>query len=167
VVEDLQQLTYYIEINRIDLTVWTPEAWSIFGQSIQTNNDVEGWHHHLNAKAKKGNLPFYMLLGLLLEETELLDINLCLISEHRLNTHKCTKYQELQFAIFITWDKYTNGKMSVTQLLNTCAKIYHTMKSHLQALLPIVPHSKPLTYIPALLDVYGSQYNHVYLLTHL
>jgi hypothetical protein len=124
VTEDLQQLTDYIEINWIDSTIWTPEAWSVFGQSIRTNNDVEGWHHRLNAKAKKGNLPFYMLLGLLWEETELLDINLCLISEYRLKRHQRTKYKELQSTIFEAWDNYSKGKMSVTHLLDTCAQIY-------------------------------------------
>ena len=122
--DDLQQLTDYIEINWMESAVWTPEAWSCFGQSIRTNNDVEGWHHRINAKAKKGNLPFYMLLGLLWEETEMLDINLHLISEHRLKRYQRTQYRELQATIFEAWDNYTKGRLTVTQLLDTCAGIY-------------------------------------------
>ena len=34
-------------------TVWTVPTWSVFNQSIRTNNDVEGWHHKLNRKARK------------------------------------------------------------------------------------------------------------------
>ena len=122
--DNLQQLADYVEINWIESTVWSPEAWSVFGQSIRTNNDVEGWHHRLNAKAKKANLPFYMLLGLLWEETDMVDINLRLITEHRLKRHQRTKYRDLQATIFEAWEKYSEGNMTVTQLLETCSQIY-------------------------------------------
>lgn len=44
----LHLLLQYIEETWIDGPVWTPESWSVFGQSVRTNNDVEGWHYHLN-----------------------------------------------------------------------------------------------------------------------
>jgi hypothetical protein len=45
-----------IEDTWMTSTVWTVPTWSVFNQSIRTNNDVEGWHHKLNRKAHKGNL---------------------------------------------------------------------------------------------------------------
>jgi hypothetical protein len=43
-------------------TVWTVPTWSVFNQSIRTNNDVEGSHHKLlNRKARKGNLQFFLI----------------------------------------------------------------------------------------------------------
>ena len=43
---------------------WPVPSWSVFNQAIWTNNDVEGWHHKLNWKARKGNLQFYLLITL-------------------------------------------------------------------------------------------------------
>ena len=120
----LQEVTGYIEDTWIDSTMWAPETWSVFGQSIRTNNDVEGWHHRLNTKAKKGNLPFYMLLQLLHQESEIVQINLVLIHEHRLRRYQKTKYRELQGNIFEAWEKYVEGTLSVTQLLDTCGQMY-------------------------------------------
>lgn len=124
VTEKLQELTDYIQLTWIESSVWSPEAWSVFGQSVRTNNDVEGWHHRLNAKAKKGSLTFYMLLRLLHEETAIININLHLISEHRLKRHQRTKYRQLQADIFEAWDKYAGGTLTVTQLLDTCGQLY-------------------------------------------
>ena len=124
VTPDLQELTDYISMTWMESTVWTPEAWSVFGQSVRTNNDVEGWHHRLNAKAKKGNLPFYMLLHLLHEEAKIININMHLITEHRLKRHQRSKYRQLQADIFEAWDDYAAGKLSVTGLLDKCGKMY-------------------------------------------
>jgi len=40
---------------------WRPATWSVFGQPVCTNNDVEGWHHRLNAKANHRRLNFNQL----------------------------------------------------------------------------------------------------------
>ena len=51
---------------RCVLTTWVdsnlcppPRAWSVFGKSIRTNNDVEGWHWRLNERAKNGQANLY------------------------------------------------------------------------------------------------------------
>jgi hypothetical protein len=49
-----------IEDTWMTSTVWTVPTWSVFNQSIRTNNDVEGLLHKLNRKARKGNLQFYL-----------------------------------------------------------------------------------------------------------
>ena len=49
--EPLQKFVSYIEENWICSTVWLPKCWSVFMQSIRTNNDIEGWHHSLNRRA--------------------------------------------------------------------------------------------------------------------
>lgn len=120
----LQELADYIETTWIESAMWTPERWSVFGQSVRTNNDVEGWHHRLNAKARKGNLPFYSLLQLLFEETKIININLHLINEGRLRRHQRTRYRDLQAKIFTAWDDYGKGRLTVSQLLDTCSQLY-------------------------------------------
>eukprot|EP00794_Sanderia_malayensis_P021298 gene21298-biopygen16333 len=49
---DLVPLVDYIRTTWIESNVWQPASWSIFGQSVRTNNDVEGWHRRFNEKAK-------------------------------------------------------------------------------------------------------------------
>ena len=100
------------------------DTWRVFRRWYSTNNDMEGWHHRLNAKAKKGNLPFYMLVRLLAQEANVITISLILISEHRLRRYQKTKYQALQADIFEAWDKYADGKLTVSQLLDTCGQLY-------------------------------------------
>jgi hypothetical protein len=38
---------------------------SVFGKSVRTNNDVEGWHNRVNTHAQKCNLQFYLLIELM------------------------------------------------------------------------------------------------------
>ena len=64
VTEPLQDLTTYIETTWLNNSLWPTTSWSVFNCITRTNNDVEGWHHGMNKKAKKGQLSFYMLLHL-------------------------------------------------------------------------------------------------------
>ena len=43
---------------------WKPASWTVYHQSVRTNNDVEGWHHRMNRKAQKPNLQLYILIVL-------------------------------------------------------------------------------------------------------
>ncbi|KAH3781734.1 hypothetical protein DPMN_159638, partial [Dreissena polymorpha] len=63
----------YLERTWMTNPLWPIDSWCVFGRSIRTNNDCEGWHHRLNRRAKKGNLPFYLLIQLLCEEAKLLN----------------------------------------------------------------------------------------------
>ena len=49
--EPLQKFVSCIEENWICCTVWPLKCWSLFMQSIRTNNDIGGWHHSLNRRA--------------------------------------------------------------------------------------------------------------------
>ncbi|KAH3793309.1 hypothetical protein DPMN_154860 [Dreissena polymorpha] len=76
--------------------VWGPENWSVFGRSVRTNNDCEGWHLKLNQQAKKANLPFYLLLTLLCEEASLLPTQVKMVSEGKLSRRQRRKNTSLQ-----------------------------------------------------------------------
>ncbi|XP_060591063.1 uncharacterized protein LOC132746031 [Ruditapes philippinarum] len=54
-------LLAYIRRTWIDNDMWPVHSWSVFGLSIRTNNDVEGWHRRLNGRAG-GTPPFYLLI---------------------------------------------------------------------------------------------------------
>jgi len=60
------------------------------------NNDVEGWHHRLNAKARKNSLQFYVLVKLLFREASYVTWQVKFISDgkvlrrQRILVHSCT-----------------------------------------------------------------------------
>ena len=55
VTKPLQELTTYIETTWLNNSLWTTTSWSVFNHITRTNNDVEGWHHHMNKKPRKDN----------------------------------------------------------------------------------------------------------------
>ena len=96
----LQDLTHYIQTTWLSNPFWSTRAWSTFGCHTRTNNDVEGWHYHMNLKAKKGQLSFYVQLQLLHEESQQVDLQVHLISEAKLKCQECLKYCTLQSSLF-------------------------------------------------------------------
>ncbi|KAJ8031852.1 hypothetical protein HOLleu_25188 [Holothuria leucospilota] len=75
---------------------WPPSAWSVFMQSVRTNNDVEGWHNRLNCHANgRCQLPFYLLIDLLHKEARLTSIQVRLLSDRKLRRIQKRKYREL------------------------------------------------------------------------
>ena len=97
----------------------------VTGLVIHTNNDVEGWHHRLNQKAKKGQQPFYLLLHLLYEETKWINLQVRLVLEYKLTRHEERRYRKVQSKVLSIWDNYTDSKISTSQLLKSCAKLVH------------------------------------------
>ena len=78
--EPLQALAQYINNTWISSTTWHPSCWSVFQQSVRTNNDTEGWHHGLNRCAQgKSQLPFYLLVELLFQEAKLTSLQIRLV----------------------------------------------------------------------------------------
>ena len=84
----LRSLCQYIRKTWIDNTIWTPEAWSVFNQSVRTKNDVEGWHRRLNYRAVNGKPPFYVLIMLLHRESWLLRLQVKLVREGKLQRYQ-------------------------------------------------------------------------------
>lgn len=121
----LQELAEYVERTWITSTTWSPASWSVYLQAIRTNNDVEGWHNGLNRRAQgKSQLPLYMLIMLLHEESRLTSLQIRLVSERKLCRVQRKTYRQLQAKIFNLWDRYENGEQSVKQLLRACSRLY-------------------------------------------
>ena len=59
----LEDLVNYVETTWINST-YPLECWSIYGQPIRTNNDLEGYHNALNRRAGgRQNLPLSFFTG--------------------------------------------------------------------------------------------------------
>ena len=114
----LEELVQYISDTWISSTVFPPKDWSVFGQAIRTNNDVEGWHNDLNRCASgRSNIPFYLLIQLLKREAELCAVQVKLVSERKLQRIQRKKYRKLQAQVFELWGQYANNQKTATQLL--------------------------------------------------
>lgn len=121
----LQELAEYVENTWITSTTWPPASWSVYLQAVRTNNDVEGWHYGLNRRAQgKSQLPLYMLIMLLHEESRLTSLQIRLVSNKKLCRIQRKTYRQLQSKIFTLWDRYENGEKSVEQLLRACSHLY-------------------------------------------
>ena len=121
--EPLSALVTYMRSTWITNRLWSPRDWSVYGQSIRTNNDCEGWHNRLNARSRP-NMPFYLLISLLHDEASLLPVQVRLVSEHKLRRHQRKKYKRLQGNIFTYWHQYADGTRSAEQLLRACSRVY-------------------------------------------
>ena len=122
--EPLQALAQYINNTWISSTTWHPSCWSVFQQSVRTNNDTEGWHHGLNRRAQgKSQLPFYLLVELLFQEAKLTSLQIRLVSDKKLKRIQRKEYRNVQARLFEAWDKYQNGDISVERLLKTASHL--------------------------------------------
>ena len=53
---------------------WEPAKWSVYRQTVRTNNDAEGWHRRLNARARHSKLNVYRLIELFHHDAQLLPV---------------------------------------------------------------------------------------------
>ena len=78
-----------------------PKCWSVFMQSIRTNNNIEGWHHSLNRRvAGWCGLPFYMSVALLHKEVRLVLQQIRLVSKCKRKRMQRSTYHEVQSALW-------------------------------------------------------------------
>jgi len=123
VTDQLRELASYIEATWVRGTVWTPANWSVYMQSIRTNNDIEGWHRRLNFNGRH-HMPLYHLVRLLEHESELITAQIRLVSEKKLQRLQRKAYAQLQRKLFDAWYAYQAGTKSAIALLRTCSHLY-------------------------------------------
>ena len=91
---------------------WQPIDWSVLNQSVGTNNDVEGWHMRINARALRGQVQLYLLIKLLHQEAKLVSLQLHLVSQNKLIRYQRKTYRKIPAAIFAL-----DGTISVNHML--------------------------------------------------
>jgi hypothetical protein len=107
---DVIAFSSYIRTTWLESNVWSVDDLSVFGLTIRTNNDVEGWHRRLNERASRGHLQLYLMIQLLYDEASYVDIQVALISEGKSLRHVRRKYSRikcdfgLQLAIGIAYE---------------------------------------------------------------
>ena len=120
----LQSLTDYIGQQWVESSTFPPEEWSVYGEAIRTNNDIEGWHNALNRRAQgRVHLSFYMLIQLLHEEYTFVIIQVRLVSNKKLKRTERRQYRELQAKLVKQREKYSDNQKTVRQLLKACSHL--------------------------------------------
>ena len=122
--EALVSFMDYVDTTWIESSIWTVQCWSVYGRSIRTNNDVEGWHNRLNRRAKKGNLPFYMLLSLLYSEACVIPMQVKMVKEGKLRWYQHKHTKGVQAKVAKLWERYADKDISTSSLLKRCGRLY-------------------------------------------
>ncbi|XP_071806979.1 uncharacterized protein [Asterias amurensis] len=120
----LQRVFDYVAATWITGPVWPPTTWSCYGQSIRTNNDCEGWHLRLLTKARKIKVPMYLLIKVLHDEALFVEVQVKLVSEHKLKKHQRKIYRKTQRLVFRYWGEFADGERSAKSLLHACACLF-------------------------------------------
>lgn len=115
----LDTFLQYVEATWMRSELWPVEAWSVHGRSIRTNNDVEGWHARFNRRARKGNLPFYLLVELLFREARYIPIQCKLVREGKLRRHKKRSSTLTQGKLMKLWKEYAAKERSASSMCQT------------------------------------------------
>ena len=104
-------------------STWKLENLSVFKEAVRTNNDVEGYHRRLNERARRGHLPFYMLIRLLNEESLFASLQVKLLSEGKVLKYKRRKYTDINCKLALLWEEYEEGRRSTSSLLRKCSHL--------------------------------------------
>jgi len=121
----LQELVAYVRTYWIDSRTWPPKCWSVYCRVIRTNNDVEGWHHRLNARARKNSLPFYVLIQLLYREASVVKWQMKFISDGKVICKQRKCYKSLTAQLEKHWTSYESKLISSRKLLKVCSLLYN------------------------------------------
>ncbi|XP_052275997.1 uncharacterized protein LOC127875185 [Dreissena polymorpha] len=116
-------LLSYIRSTWFVSSTWPVPCWSVFGMSIQTNNDVEGWHRRLNRRA--GIAPLmYLFIRLLSDEANVALRNVQLVTELQLTRYQRRQQKTMQGQIARLWSFYRRGEVCATALLKQMSTKY-------------------------------------------
>ena len=116
----MQSLIDYMRDTWVETSTFKPESWSVFDLPFRTNNDVEGWHHRMNKRARP-NTPFYLMVQLLHNEATDIPMNIELLNTKKIKRRLRKKYAKLNQRMFKLWRQYTRGEKSAEKLLKACS----------------------------------------------
>ncbi|GFR98023.1 WD repeat protein [Elysia marginata] len=122
-IEGQQHLCAYVRQTWMEGSVWDPASWSSFYRAIRTNNDVEGWHRHLNSKAGRGQLNMYLLMRLLATEAALVCDNLTLLCESAVIRRQRKAARRNTQRLFKVWDELITKDKRARQTLRAVSKL--------------------------------------------
>lgn len=97
----------------IDSSLWQPESWSCYRQSVRTNNDVEAWHARLSRRTGAGNLGLYQLAGRLHDEGKLVALSMNVMPEAGVVKYQCSSTLRINARLDKLYDEYDAGRQFI------------------------------------------------------
>ena len=113
----------YMQATWFSSTVWRPENWSVFQQTVHTNNDVEGWHARFNKRVGRVRPSIYILIHQLYKEAMTVDLQIQLVSEMALSRYRRRVYRSAHARLFSLWEEYEEGLLHTSDLLTEVSYI--------------------------------------------
>ncbi|XP_060602402.1 uncharacterized protein LOC132755544 [Ruditapes philippinarum] len=120
----LVDLFEYVNDQWLENSLWSAEEWSVYRQTVRTNNETEGWHRRLNSQAGRGVIPFYVLLTLLLQEAKLVNIHLQLVTEAGVGRYRREVNRNMDAKVMDLWDMYDAHDVVCEEFLLEIGSIY-------------------------------------------
>ncbi|XP_053400515.1 uncharacterized protein LOC123558320 [Mercenaria mercenaria] len=119
-----KELCSYINDQWMNHLVFDIPSWSVFGLTVRTNNDVEGWHNRLNSACAGHTLSFYRLVPALRSEAECVGYEVAHVrqgvSTRRIRPVSKTIENKIQNVL----EEYSAKNIETGDLLKECGKIY-------------------------------------------
>ena len=120
-IANLKKFALYMEKNWIN-GWFTPADWVRFCELVRTNNHTEGWHRSLNAKFKRKNVTFYMLVkGLHMEGIDAYRVAQQ-VYQGVLNTHMSKADKERNEKLDNLWEQLKLKQIEPASFLKEVAK---------------------------------------------
>ena len=122
----LHELVDYVHNQWINTNTFPPRSWSVHGQPVCTNNDIEGWHNSLDRRA--GGRVIYLSTYW---SSCSMESPLCALSKfnssmpENFKGSRIKKYRALQARIFGYWEDNAASKISSWRLLKACSYLAH------------------------------------------
>ncbi|KAH3868368.1 uncharacterized protein LOC127867754 [Dreissena polymorpha] len=113
----------YIQSTWLDSSIWAPEEWSVYRQTVRTNNDTEGWHRRLSLKAADHKCSFYVLVPLLRREAEYLPVQAQLVREGTGRVRR-NVYVNLDEQLGQLWEEYDHRELTTEDFLTKIGETY-------------------------------------------
>ncbi|XP_033727977.1 uncharacterized protein LOC117317302 [Pecten maximus] len=120
---EVEDLVSYLENAWLHNPNWSVRQWSVFRQSIRTNNDCEGWHRRLNGKAGRAMLHFYLLVPLLRKEANSIEVTMRLVEEQTITRHRRTQNRLRETKVEQLWNDYESQSVRTSAFLRGISRL--------------------------------------------
>ncbi|KAH3840543.1 hypothetical protein DPMN_113993 [Dreissena polymorpha] len=122
--EQTVRFARYMEEQWLNNELFDIDCLSVYGISVITNNDTEGWHQSLNRKAGGQDLTFYRLVPALCAVAENVQYELRYLRDDQSTRRVRPVSRMIEKSIRDLLARYKAKDITTSELLSECAKVY-------------------------------------------
>ena len=102
-----------------------PIMWNVYGESLRTNNDLEGWHRRFNGLVNKHHPNLWHFTTILLTEQAATDVVIQQIAAGQQVQVGNAKYNKLNARIKRLHERYVANSITVMELITGIGHVLH------------------------------------------